>query len=118
MGQLFGRVFVRNDKIDGQGKAFLLFAKSIHLQKYEVDRIFEVFCSMEDPATHLVEISKILTTNKLPYNLICSVILQIYDRNKLGYLNFMEYVMAMWCFLATDENELARTCFGLFDTHK
>lgn len=118
MGSVFGRKFVRNDKIEGQGKQFLLFAKKINLQKYEIDRIFEVFCGLEDPVTHLVETRKILLQNKRPYTLICSVILQIFDRNKTGWLNFMEYVMVMWCFLSCNEDELARMCFGLFDINK
>ena len=118
MGSVFGRKFVRNDKIEGQGKQLLLFAKKIHLQKAEVDRIFEEFCQIENPATHLAEVSNIIVSKKKPYCLFASVLFQIFDRNKLGIVNFLEYMTILWCFLSADEDELARTCFGLFDIYK
>lgn len=118
MGNFFGRQFVRNDKIVGQGKQLLLFAKKIRLQKVEVDRIFEEFCQLADPTTYLLETSKIATSKKRPYNLITTIILQIYDRNKQGTLNFLEYLMVMYSFLSADEEQLARMSFQLFDIYK
>lgn len=118
MGSIFGKKFVRDDKIEGQGKQFLLMAKKINMQKYEVDRIYEEFLGIEDKPTHLVDVKGMFSKHKRPYTLIASVILQIFDRNKTGLLNLMEFVMVTWCFLSTDEDELARLCFGLFDTHR
>jgi hypothetical protein len=118
MGSAFGRTFIRNDKIDGQGKPVLLFAKSVHLQKAEVDRIFEEFCKIEDPLTHVVETSSIVTSKKKSYSLIASILLQIFDRSKQGLVNFLEYMKVMYSFLSADEDELARTCFGLFDIYR
>lgn len=118
MGTVFGRKFVRNDKIDGQGKQLLLFAKVIHLQKDELNRIYEEFCQIEDPQTHIAPTSSVVTSKRKPYTLIASVLLQIFDQNKLGVLNFLDYLRVIWCFLSADEDELARTCFSLFDIHK
>ena len=118
MGAIFGRKFVRDDKIDGQGKQFLLFAKKINMQKYEVDRIYEVFFGLENKVTHLVDIKEMFHIYKRQYTLIASVILQVFDRSKTGQVNFMEFVLILWCFLATDEDELARLCFDIFDIYK
>ena len=118
MGLVFGRKFIRNDKIDGQGKQLLLFAKKVHLQKSEIDRIYEEFCQIQNASSHIAEISYICTSKNKPYSLIASLLFQIFDRNKLGFVNFLEYVMVMWSFLSADEDELARTCFGLFDMYK
>lgn len=118
MGSIFGKTFVRDDKIDGQGKQFLLMAKKLNMQKYEVDRIYDVFFGIEDKPTHLVDIKGIFLQHKRPYTLMASVIMQIFDRNKSGMVNLMEYVVVLWCFLSTDEDELARMCFGLFDIYK
>jgi hypothetical protein len=126
MGSSLSRPFVRNDKIDGQGKQFLLFAKRINLQKYEVNRLFYEFSKYSNPETQQIEVNVLLQNasnggtfkSHLPFSLVGSLILQIFDRNKFGVLNFMEYVIAMWCFLSTDEDEMARMCFGLFDIYK
>ena len=119
MGVNGSKGFVRNDKIEGQGKSMLLFEKKINLQKYELDRLFLEFCKLQEPTVpNLVETSRILTANKLPYCLMSSVLLQIFDRNKQGLLNFQEYVTVLWCFLTTNEAEMARYCFSLFDIRK
>ncbi len=118
MGSAFGRKFVRNDKIEGQGKQLLLFAKKVRLQKVEVDRIFEEFCQIEDPATHLAQVASVFISKKKIPTLITTLIMQVFDLNKLGLMNFLEYMTAIWCFLSADEDELARTCFGLFDVYK
>jgi len=118
MGAIFGRKFVRDDKIDGQGKQFLLFAKKINMQKYEVDRIYEVFFGLENKVTHLVDIKEMFHIYRRPYTLIASVIMQVFDRSKTGQVNLMEFVLILWCFLATDEDELARLCFDMFDIYK
>ena len=118
MGGVTGKTFVRNDKVDGQGKQLLLFAKKIDLRKYELDRIFHEFYKLAEPKSNVVQISRIYSECKLPYNLIASVLMQIFDVNKRGILNFLEYLMIMYSFLSTDEDEMARMCFGLFDIYK
>lgn len=118
MGSVLTRTFKRNDAVDGQGKATLLFAKRISLQKYELDRIFHEFSKYESPSSHLVSWSDVFRANKVEFSIFSSVLFQIFDRYKVGLVNFLEYLQIMWSFLSTDEDNLARMCFELFDIRK
>lgn len=118
MGSLYGKNFVRNDGVDGQGKQFLIFAKKINLTNDEVDRLFHEYTKYEDPQTRTLKISQILNLNKIKSSLIFSIIMQLFDRRKEGVLNFMEYVIILWGFLSADEDAMATFAFELFDINR
>lgn len=116
MGVFGSKQFIRNDKVEGQGKSVMLLAKKFKLSAYELDRIYHEFCKYEDPDSHLAEIKFIFDSCKLPYRLFDSILFQMFDKTKCGYLNFQEYVIAMYGLLSSDDDGLANLCFTLFDT--
>jgi hypothetical protein len=110
--------FVRNDDIEGQGRDLLLFAQRIKLGKRELDRIYHEFVKLENPLTHHVEIEDIFTRSKTKMSLIDSLIFQFFDIEKSARLNFLEFLVIIWCFLAARDDDLAFLCFTIFDIHK
>lgn len=115
MGGFGSKQFIRNDKVDGQGKPVLVIAKKLDLKMNEVDRIFHEFTKYEDQTTHQIEIKYLFNCMQIPYMLFDSLIFQMFDKQKSGYLNFMDYLMVLWTFLSTDDDSLANLCFSLFD---
>jgi Ca2+-binding EF-hand superfamily protein len=118
MGGFGGKQFIRNDKVDGQGKPVLLISKKLNMKMNEVDRIFHEFSKYEDQTTHTIEIKYLFNCMQIPYMLFDSLIFQMFDKQKSGYLNFMDYLMVMWALLSTDDDGLANLCFSLFDTEE
>jgi hypothetical protein len=120
MGGFQFKPFERNDSIVGQGKEVLLFSKAVHINTYEVNRIFFEFQRLEDPATHLVEIVTIFnsTKKKLKPRLFDELLYQFFDDHKTGRLSFLEYIVIQWAFLTTDDQLLAILCFSMFDPGK
>ena len=118
MGNISGTEFVRNDKIEGQGKQTLLDAKRIHLRKKELDRIFLEYSKYEDKVAHTIDIKNIMLCNKLSISLFGEVYFQLFDLQKTGVLNFQQYMITMWSFLTTTEDEMARLCWGMFEIDK
>ena len=119
MGALVGRrEFVRNDDIDGQGKHVLVVAKSLNLTNVALDRLFHEFKKFENPTSNLMSISIMFSAFKQEYCIFDRLIFQIFDKNKTGELNFLEYMIIMWGFLSTDEDGMAAFCFSLFDTER
>ncbi len=84
----------------------------------ELDRIFHEFSKYEDKETHLAEIKYIFNCLQIPYLLFDSLLMQIFDKNKSGYLNFMDYLMVMWSLLSSDDDGLANLCFSLMDVDR
>jgi hypothetical protein len=119
MGAVIGRrEFVRNDEIDGQGKQVVIIAKSLKLTNVALDRLFHEFKKFENPKSNLMNIQAMFSSFKQDYCIFDRIIFQIFDKNKTGELNFLEYVIIMWGFLSTDEDGLAAFCFSLFDTER
>lgn len=119
MGSFHFKPFSRNDAIEGQGKEVLLFAKAMRINNYELDRMYHEFRRLEDPETHLVEISSIFAQcKKIKYRLFDQLVYQLFDDHKSGKLNFVDYVTIQWGFLTTDETMMAILCFSMFDFEK
>lgn len=119
MGSFQFKPFARNDAIEGQGKEVLLFAKAMRINNYELDRMYHEFRRMEDPETHLVEISAIFEKcKKIKYRLFDQLLYQLFDDHKTGKLNFVDYMAIQWGFLTTDETMMAILCFALFDVNR
>jgi hypothetical protein len=47
-----------------------------------------------------------------------SVIYNLFDEDKSSSLNFMEFMIILWGLLSSDDESIARLCFGLFDINK
>jgi len=47
-----------------------------------------------------------------------SVIYNLFDEDKYSSLNFMEFMIILWGLLSSDDESIARLCFGLFDINK
>lgn len=119
MGSAFGvKSFERDESIIGQGKNVLTFAKKVNLSKYELDRLFHEFLKYEDPNTHLASIENIFKLSKISYNILASVLLQIYEEDKTGTLSFLEFIISMWAILSSEEIGLASLCYNLFDIQR
>ena len=118
MGTSYGKDFVRNDNIDGQGKSFLLLAKRLHIKNKEINRLYIIFMRYSDHKTHLIKLDDFLYGLKLNKSLIIDLLFNLYDKNKLNCINFMDYVIFLYSLLVTTEDDLARLCFSLFDIQK
>jgi hypothetical protein len=111
--------FVRNDEIDGQGKEVLLFSQKIKLSKTELDRIYHEFRYYEDRSTHVVDLAYLFERCGLKQlKLVDSLIFQFFDDDKTSKLNFLDFLIALWGFLAADDVHLSYFCFMLFDIGK
>ncbi len=116
MGAVIGRKeLIRNDDIEGQGKAVFVLAKSLKLTNVALDRIYHEFHKFENPITNLANISTFFAAFKHEYTVFDRLLFQLFDKNKTGELNFMEYMIIIWGFLSTDEDGMAALCFSLFD---
>lgn len=118
MGLTYGKEFIRNDNIDGQGKQCLLLAKQLHVKNNEINRIYIIFMRYSDHKTHLINLHDFLYGVQLKNSLIISIMFNLFDQSKLSCLNFMEFMIFLYSLLVTNENDLARYCFGLFDIQK
>jgi hypothetical protein len=107
--------FVRNDEIDGQGKEILYFAQRIKLSKQQLDRLYHEFIKYEEPKTHLVDIHYLFDKCGLPLNLIESLLFMFFDELKTFKLNFLDFVIILFNFLASRDEDLSNMCFMLFD---
>lgn len=118
MGLFNSKQFIRNDKIDGQGKSVLVKAKQIKLRVKELDRLYHEFVKFEDKVTHLLEIKALFNYYKIHYSFFDSILFQFFDLTKSGYLNFQDFVVTMWGVLSTDDDGLANLCFALMDSSR
>lgn len=107
--------FMRNDEVSGQGKEILVFAQRVKLNKRELDRIYHEFCHYEDAKTHLVELTHFFQRCGRDLKLIETLLFQFYDEDKTFRLNFLDFLMYLWNFLASNEDDVARMCYMLFD---
>ncbi len=85
---------------------------------YELDRLYHEYCKYEDNTTHVAEIKFILNSCLINYQLFDSLWCQLFDKIKSGYLNFLQYLMAIWSLLSTDEDGLAALCFSMMDLNR
>eukprot|EP01038_Epipyxis_sp_PR26KG_P011425 gene11425-15310_t len=119
MGPVFGtRTFIRRDDVDGQGKAVLIYGKKMQLTNHQLDRLYHEFSKFEDPKTNLVPIILLFKSYRCKYNLFNMILFQLFDKEKSGLLNFLEYVIIVWCLLSTNNDTLATLCFNLFDVER
>lgn len=118
MGLMKSTQFKRNDDIPGQGKALLLMAKKLGLRTNEVNRLYVEFLKHQRPGTHEVDLPTLLSNIRMGGTLILSVIYNLFDEDKSSSLNFMEFMIILWGLLSSDDESIARLCFGLFDINK
>lgn len=118
MGLFSSKQFIRNDKIEGQGKSVLAKAKQIKLRVKELDRLYHEFVKFEDKNTHLLEIKNLFNYYKIYYSFFDSILFQFFDLTKSGFLNFQDFVIIMWAILSTDDDGLANLCFAILDSSR
>ena len=118
MGVFNSKQFIRNDKIDGQGKSVLQKSKQIKLKVKELDRLYHEFVKFEDKSTHLLQIKSLFNYYKIHYSFFDSILFQFFDLTKSGFLNFEDFVVIMWAILSTDDDGLANLCFSLMDSSR
>jgi len=118
MGLMKSTQFKRNDDIPGQGKALLLMAKRLGLRTNEVNRLYVEFLKHKRPDAHEVDLNTLLSNIRMGGTLMLSVIYNLFDEEKSSSLNFMEFMIILWGLLSSDDESIARFCFGLFDINK
>jgi hypothetical protein len=107
--------FVRNDEIEGQGKEILYFSQRIKLSKNQLDRLYHEFVRFEDPRTHVVDLHSLFDKCGLPLQLIELLLFSFFDELKTFKLNFLDFIVYLWNFLACRDDDLSNMCFMLFD---
>jgi len=109
-----GSKFERNDAIPGQGLQVLVDAKALKIQAYSLDRLFHEFNKLAGEE-NLVDYDAFLAFLEVENCPWTDIMFLMMDMNKDGEFNFWEYMICMWNFLATSEDNLAATMFTLFD---
>ena len=109
-----GAKFKRNDKIPGQGLETLVNGKALKIKATQLDRLFHEFnkFAAED---YLMDYEGFLSFHELENSPFTDLLFLIMDLPKSGLWNFHQYVVTMWNFLSTSEDNLAACIFTIFD---
>jgi Ca2+-binding EF-hand superfamily protein len=111
-----GHKFKRNDKIPGQGLQVLVDAKALKIKATQLDRLFHEFQKFagED---NLMDYEGFLSYHELKQSPFTDILLNLMDlsNDKDGLWNFYQYLITMWNYLSTDDDNLATMIFNLFD---
>ncbi len=113
--------FKRDDKTEGQGLQVLVDAKAMKLKSRQLDRIWHEFHKIAGEDYYTIDLESLLAYLEIPYTVWCDLLFQMFDRDKKGQINFYNYMVYMWHFLATgepNEDNLAALCFQMFDVKK
>jgi len=110
-----GSKFVRNDTIPGQGLQVLVDAKALRIKAYSLDRLFHEFNKLAGDE-NIVDYDSFLSFLEVENCPWTDILFLMMDMNKDGEFNFWEYMICMWNFLGTSEDNLAATMFTVFDT--
>ena len=118
MGAFGSRIFIRNDDIDGQGKIVLITAKRLNLQNYDIDKLFHEFAKYSNPLTHRIELNVLFKNIKLQQTIFSDILFQLFIKTKIGSLSFVEYLVACWTIMTSNDDMIAELCFQIFDTER
>ena len=109
-----GAKFKRNDKIPGQGLQTLVDGKALKIKATQLDRLFHEFnkFAAED---YLMDYEGFLSYHEMENTPFTDLLFLIMDLPKTGLWNFYQYLVTMWNFLSTSEDNLSACIFNMFD---
>ena len=105
---------MRNDAIPGQGLQVLVDAKALKIKANALDRLYHEFHKVAEKE-HIIDYDGFLEFLEIDNTPYTDIFFLLMDRNKDGEFNFWEYILCLWNFLGSSEDNLPATIFTLFD---
>jgi Ca2+-binding EF-hand superfamily protein len=110
-----GSKFKRNDKISGQGLQTLVDAKALKIKSTQLDRLFHEFKKFSNEDDNLMDYEGFLSYHEVDNSPMTDLLFMLVDKTKDGWWNFYQYMISMWNFLSTSDDNLPATLFTIFD---
>ena len=115
MGCIGSVAFVRDDSVPGRDQIAVETFEELNLSQSDLDIFFTAFIDIDaDNSGHIRadEFFAYFRVEQTPFNKRLFVSMDI---DNTGYLNFCEFVCAMWNFLSMEPSRLGSYAYFLFD---
>jgi len=114
-GAQYGREFVADEAIIGQGSYALISFQKLGLEKERIDKLYKIFLELDSKGDGLVivrDFFKFFGLQDTEYN---HQVFTIMDQDSNGKVDFQEFVMATWNYCTYSMAALTKFAFGLCD---
>jgi len=109
------RIFVADRKINGQTPKDVDILCQLGYEPRDLNVMYSAFRQLDVTGDQEIEFAEMCAVLKLEENEFSQEIFAECDFEKSGKINFLEFCMSMWSFLARDRRGLAEFAFDVFD---
>jgi Ca2+-binding EF-hand superfamily protein len=100
------RKFVPSDTIEGQDVSVLEILGMLELTDYDIDLLYNAFLEIDADDSGSIRPVELFSYFNIELGVFEKYIFTMFDEDKSGLLNFMEFACAMWNFLTLQECDL------------
>mmetsp|Transcript_25153 Transcript_25153/g.37068 ORF Transcript_25153/g.37068 Transcript_25153/m.37068 type:complete len:426 (-) Transcript_25153:402-1679(-) len=118
MGCSLSIEFTTDDLIFGRSQESASLLYTLGMTKDTMDTLFTAFSDMDSNSTNTIRMDEFLNYFKIEMTSFNMFLFGLFGVQKGGYLNFLEYVIAIWNFLTVQKSLISTLVFYLYDRRK
>ena len=110
------RIFMVDETIPGQNSEAIRSFKLLELSDDDIEKFYLSFKKFDIVGNDLIEIDEFLPRLGLEKNRVSMEVFSDIDRNHDSKINFQEFVLSSWKYIAKGKKDLAEFAFDIYDT--